>query len=323
MSILFLGGRNTPPLPRRPAELRLSAFQYGYYITRCTYCASGGNLMLLNIQTKIMKTSKIKLPQYEPIPCWYELFMKNDYILGIRVHRQSLSEIVVDTWDTAPGIEHLVKKFKLEKFTSPHEGSWGFQDVLLLGESDHPDWIVWEFNLPKIKSTEGLDESSPKDIVALRASLYILFSLGLRFMKNETNWPTSQLIVVGNIELPDIEWRNSGSLGAILTPATISWISKQPHNCHNKDMVEAMKKAHEFMWTGASRNERFGAMTRGRYIFLDVPGDACGLGPDSYGDDTKNDGYNIGPHNVDSSLQQFTLLVGLAKLHDLIRADGF
>ena len=85
-----------------------------------------------------------------------------------------------------------------------------------------------------------------------------------------------------------------------------------------------MRTAHSFIWDGASRSERYGArIGHPKWIYLDVPGDACDLSPDNNSHNDMDQGYTLVPHNVDSGLQQLTFIVGLAKMHDLIRADGF
>ncbi|MBC7766514.1 hypothetical protein H7Y21_00775 [Arenimonas sp.] len=112
-------------------------------------------------------------------------------------------------------------------------------------------------------------------------------------------------------------------MSVILTPQVLTWINKQPE-AHVKEIQDAMRTAHSFMWDGASRSDRYGARIGSpKWIHLDVPGDACDLSSDNNRHNEMDQGYTLVPHNVDSGLQQLTFIAGLAKMRDLIRADGF
>jgi hypothetical protein len=78
------------------------------------------------------------------------------------------------------------------------------------------------------------------------------------------------------------------------------------------------------MW----QNKRYSHLVHGQFrvhtrapkkIFFNIPGDACDLSPECFVDQHHEGGYWLVPHNVDSSIQQLTFLMGLAKLHDLVR----
>lgn len=56
-------------------------------------------------------------------------------------------------------------------------------------------------------------------------------------------------------------------------------------------------------------------------LFLNCPGNACGLGRPADGELYPGRGYELRSHNVDFLFQQLTLLMGLAAIHDLARAD--
>lgn len=247
--------------------------------------------------------------------------MRSDYIVGIMVHRQVFLEVMLQNWSTAPVIEQLSKLFGFKSFTPPTEGSWGFDDSLSLGKSAQPEWILWEFKLPKIRSKDGVGESSTKGIAALRCSLHVLFLI-LSMVKEETNSSEKQLIVIDSISLPIGDRRCSGSIDAVLTPTAISWLSKQPTG-HIEEIVESMKRASEYMWEGVTRTNRFGAECDGRFIYLDIPGEACHLYPENNHNPKSEEGYSMSCHNTDSSLQQLTFLVGLARLHVLMRHDDY
>lgn len=60
-------------------------------------------------------------------------------------------------------------------------------------------------------------------------------------------------------------------------------------------------------------------LQKGRLI-MDCPGDACGVYPNEWVEE--DNGYKFACHNVDSPMQQLTLLAGLAALHDEARKAG-
>ena len=156
--------------------------------------------------------------------------------------------------------------------------------------------------------------------MAIRASLYVAF-LVLSLFEGDTGWQSNQLILVENICLPREEiWQGGGSLSATLTPDAIRWIARQPHNTDLEPVVKEMRAADEYLWPGNSdRSYRFSALCRQpKWINFNIPGNACGLDPDSYSETSLDEGYSLVPHNADSSLQQFTFLVGLAKLNDMM-----
>ena len=115
-----------------------------------------------------------------------------------------------------------------------------------------------------------------------------------------------------------------GSLHATVCPPLCVWLSQQEHDSDSLEIVEAMKKV---FWHMSSRPDpdsfdyvRFRAwMRQPKWINLDCPGNACGLDPDDYGNLSLERGYGLAPHNVDTPIQQLTLLSGLAALCQLAR----
>ena len=61
-------------------------------------------------------------------------------------------------------------------------------------------------------------------------------------------------------------------------------------------------------------------LKNGRLI-MNCPGDACGIHPENWYEENDK-GYEFNCHNVDSPMQQITLLAGLAALHDEARRAG-
>lgn len=60
-----------------------------------------------------------------------------------------------------------------------------------------------------------------------------------------------------------------------------------------------------------------------KFLFLFCGGNACGICPEDYYDNSLEVGYELIPCNIDSLIQQFILLAGLAKICQLAREDGY
>ncbi len=265
------------------------------------------------------------------VPAWYEIGVRDAGTLLLHAHRKTLAAAEALPWATAPGPAHMAKTWGLEPFTPPREGNCGFGETLVLAASDRPEWVTWEVPLPKIRASLGEFEEWPKSrILSLRATLDFIFRnvfFCVHYDGLNTNWPEGQLLVVEGVCLPDpgpdsLGGASSGSLSASITPDVCRWLAAQPHDEHCQPIVDAMRAADGFMWEGRDSGYRFGAWCRQpKWLNLSVPGNACGLDPDGYNQANDDSGYELVPHNVDSTLQQLTLLVGLAKLHDLVRAD--
>ena len=253
------------------------------------------------------------------IPAWYELSLEDDSTICISVHRKALENIQNRGWDGAPAVAAMQKQFGFDTFTKPREGDCGFQNMFKLGKSDRPDWIVWQVQLPVIKTEE---HNNPWDqALAIRATLWLFLSNALWLFEGNTGWPKPQLIVVEDICLPSEGNRmGSGALSATLMPPVMPWLTEHKDHTQIEAVVEAMKKADNHMWPSDKRYGRFEALFhKPKWLNLDVPGDACELAG-GYNDESLKHGYTLHPHNVDSSIQQLTFLAGLARLHDLVRA---
>lgn len=76
------------------------------------------------------------------------------------------------------------------------------------------------------------------------------------------------------------------------------------------------------LWPFIQREFRV-LLRRPKWVNFSCPGNACGLDPEDYYEKSLDWGYQLVPHNVDSPLQQLTLLAGVAMLYQLARQEGF
>ena len=238
---------------------------------------------------------------------WYELGLSKDgQAVQIRVHRAALQVLQNEPLGTAPLVSDALKEEIT--FTEPYEGNCGFENAFKLASSNHPDWIVWEFALPKIQTDEH------KTIYALRLTIYMFLSVRLRDFESNTGWSKPQLINILAFETESCG-RGSGGLGALLSETAVSWITDESNHVHFLEIAEAMKSAFLFMADGnLGRSGRFGVDYSNSYFTFTVSGDATYINGRVWDEECE-----VGSHNVDSTVQQFSLLCGLAALHDLIR----
>ncbi len=256
-----------------------------------------------------------RCPEREIIPAWYELSVKDEKTLLIRIHVAAMDRLEKIKKNLPIVTDY--EKLSTDSFTEFKIGkSWGFGEVLISCKSDHKDWLAYECILPVLRSDKT-------NILGLRSTLAMLFTT-LWLFEESTDCKRPQLMVVDNFVVGGYLW--GGALNVTLTPTVIAYLSKIPNNFCLTDVEKAMIRADAHMWPerkSSSYFHYFQALCRQpKWINFTVPGNACGLDPDGYYDTSLDRGYSLGPHNTDTSLQQLTLLVGLAKLQDLIRKDS-
>jgi hypothetical protein len=244
----------------------------------------------------------------------YELVYR-EHTLVVRIHPKAWSEFPQVNWMETPIVKQYEKTYGFS-FVSPDVGKWGFEKSLETSISAEDGWYEVCAKLPKIRNNDHNSQ------VPLRVSLNLLFlilSIGLG-EKKDTAHHLPQLIVVNGLRVE--VGHHGGSLSAEVSDEVAQWIDQQPHEAHNTVIVQAMKDAYHYMWPEDRKWSRFGALCRKTgLIYLDVPGQACGLGPDKYSGGEIVGGYELVPHNVDSGLEQLSLIAGLAKLHELVKKD--
>ncbi len=264
----------------------------------------------------------MKFPIRDTIPAWYELDVERDRndTLIIRIHNAAMEELERIT-DSSPIVMEYREGLHLPEFIGHTSGRLGFGGVFCKIPCEQNGWFAFRATLPVIKKSPRQDPewTSPN---ALRATLDIIFIV-LSLFDGDTGWHLPQLMVVEGMLI--VEGMHGGSLSVTLTPDMIQFLAKQPDDQDLKKVINAMGRADAFMWQEKWENEAYhstqyrAVCRQPKWINLSVPGDACGLDPSDYYDKSLERGYKLSPHNVDSGLQQLSLLMGLAKLHSLAR----
>mgnify|MGYP006293174451 CR=1 FL=1 len=100
---------------------------------------------------------------------------------------------------------------------------------------------------------------------------------------------------------------------------TVRWLSTQPDLSR---VTDAMQSAHSILFKveGLHQHEfRAEVSDNGGWLNMNCPGDACGLDPYTTIRQKESSAYEFTCHNIDNTLQQLTLLAGLAALHDQVK----
>lgn len=163
-----------------------------------------------------------------------------------------------------------------------------------------------------------------KPVFAISASFTLFFQLAVFKMKKQeavsSRFP--QLILVDTITQ---QGSHGGSLDGTYSIQLAKWLSSFESNTEISEMTEAMVRAWEKMFRKVDEYDRhdFYAKVANENGWLNVScsGDRCGLHPaDSWGPE-RGRGYKFSCHNVDSPMQQLTLLAGLAALCDRAKKE--
>lgn len=281
------------------------------------------------------------------MPCWYELSWKDNVVnpaIIVKIHKD-LEEKFEEILSTALMFESLMKEFKFKFFQGTLGQSFGYENSFKK-QLDQNEFACFSVDLPKVKKEEtvacGMCHGSGEgwiageeclhcegkgrehkidwhDAFAVSASFTVLFK-AIFYNELETSAKVPQLLTVQTMTKADM---HGGSLNGMYSIPLVRWLGTIAKR-QIEEMITAMTRAYNFMCESSPNDNRFYARVESSDGWLNVscPGDACGLNP-SHGSlqGRVGRGYQFSCHNVDSPLQQLTLLAGLAALHDKARRE--
>lgn len=260
----------------------------------------------------------MKLPKRDIIPACYDLTLEGTTLL-FHVHPRGAEVLKQVLNGPVPLVSVLREELSLPKFIPPTEEQWGFGKILTCRQSALSGWILYQCPLPVVLGPQIGDEANWQEAFAVSATLQVLFrALVLEVLEGERDSLLPQLLFIDGMVARG--GMHGGSLHATLCPPLCTWLSQQEDNSECPEIVEAMKRVFEHM-SGREESEFRAWLRQPKWINLSCPGDACGLDPDGYNDLSLERGYTLSPHNVDTPIQQFTLLSGLAVLCQLARGS--
>jgi len=258
-----------------------------------------------------------RLIKYGNIPCWYELsWDKKTPGIILRIHRDFIENTEFDflnSWQ----VKELMEDFKFSEFKADFNQDIGFGGAFK-NQGKNKDGF-WNFlvEIPQIKTATGVDFRQA-DIIS--GSFTALTNFLSSFCKKETSTPFSQLITLNTITKSNLIQKGyslSGEISFLLR----GWLADVSGRGEIPEVIQAMKVAYQKMSGSFKYHEgefRMDIWGNGGLV-VSCPGDACSFCPNQSDlfDNTK--GYKFGSDNVDNPMQQITLVVALAALHDMAR----
>lgn len=223
--------------------------------------------------------------------------------------------------------------------------SYGFGDSLEVIET-RPEETVWQINLPQIlvrtdrrcprcrgkKKENGHScfscHGTGKELehhfergYMVTATLSALF-LFLNVFGEETKCSNSGKKQFLTINTVCDRGQQGSSLGGMFSPDFIRRLKTFGADHHFKEVDLAMCKVHNHMWQSNSKLYEPRCYTFQNLIgnlIVQVPGDACEIHPSPHVEEIEDGmGADWTCHNVDTPLQQLTLITGLASIFDLV-----
>jgi len=281
----------------------------------------------------------------ETLPCWYELSWNPKKVaIILRIHRDFIRDKKVIP-ENAPIVQYFKQEFGFQHFGRDPACDFGFDQAFKLKNS-FGEFVEFEISIPKIRiktdkhcgSCRGtgkdqfrqgkclLCEGTGKEYYydwkkarMISASFNIFFVFAFMH-QGETSAKTPQLM---EIQVTTDRGMHGGSLCGVYGIKTCDFLRSLGPRYQISEMVEAMVASNRRMFGKVSRYEEsyFWAIVEGSKGWLNVscPGNACGLHPGVNCQMELGRGYEFSCHNVDSPMQQLTLLSALAVLHDLVR----
>lgn len=278
--------------------------------------------------------------------CWYELsWAEKETAILLRVHKDFIKimefNIARETDLPLFGIiADLKKALGFEKFTISFNENFGFDDAFLrIGEKD--GFVEFLIKIPEVqKYTEeichyckgsGEDKNfnrecswchgNGKHLIfdwksadAISAS-FTVFSMLARFSDIKTSSNLPQLFVVQTITKKKM---GGGAVFGIYSPILCNWLVSIGET-EIPEAVVAMQEAYKKMFgIHGFYEDEFRAHNDSGWLIIDCPGDRSGIHPSNT---CRGEGCDVSCHNVDNSVQQITLIAGLAALHDKARKE--
>jgi hypothetical protein len=297
-----------------------------------------------------METRDFKILTQDNIPCWYELSWREKRpAVVLKVHKDFIKESKAVS-DDAPIVNQLKEEFGFKDFIGNFDGDFGF-DKAFIRDKETEEFVEFLIKIPRVKRETGknceycngsgwdkrLDNKcihcngKGKEYIydyqsayAISASFHVFFVLTYHPEK-ETSSALFQLLTVTVSTTRD--W-HGGSLSGMYSVPLCDWLDslreKRTANIAAiPEMIKAMQSAYRAMLGLTEYEEHYFRASvdyEGGWLNVSCPGDACGLNPVHMGP-KKGKGYDFSCHNVDTPVQQITLLAGLAALHDKARKE--
>lgn len=216
-------------------------------------------------------------------------------------------------------INLLIKtlNWKLSSFIPPSEDEWGFGKTFAWEDPQTLDQVLLSCTLPDISSPTPENWQRMHDTSASLNLLFRFFNLASRKQDDSQK----QLLHI---------MLEHATINAVLSTRLMPFLASFPQDTKHLEIEQTMYQAYLQMARAEDKRHYlryyFSVQTRQspRGLYLKCPGISdCSLNAGYYRSSRPDIGYLLEPHNVDNCLQQFTFLVGLAKLNQQAKEVGF
>lgn len=283
-----------------------------------------------------------KLLPYETLPCWSKLtWTPSPPAISCFVHRDIIS--VLDSMtDSDPRIQHYSKYG-----TFVNEPTrWGINGTLARFPVSFSGFTEFQAKLPQVKRqsqkpcpecggikskeqsfercfscygkghTHSYDHSVSR---AISASFTILTHF-INWIPKERDTKSKQIqLITANLAVMDGQYPLSGECSKEFA----QWLRSKKEYEEFPDATKATRVSWKRFFNQVDKLDRHRllaiALSDGRFL-ISCPGDACEIASDSIYI-RKDMGHEFNCHNMDSSMQQLTLLAGLAALEMQARKE--
>lgn len=260
---------------------------------------------------------------FESVPHTHEIVIDEENAIISFSLRPNLNDFVFQLLGgTNMRAEYTAKECKISAFIKPNEKGWGYGRVFQLGKSQvENDWVTWDCKLPYRPDWKKLDEISAS-ISDLSVAISLFESKGEEFKDH-------QFLSLDCVIVKSQDYLNGGSFSFFYSKevldfaATIwgdNWIESEKYlailNCMKKIYAHVAGKKYFYMMRDDFHIGQHQANPR--WPTFRVPGDCACISPEQHSFD-EDYGARYSPHNVDSKIQQLSLLVGVIKLANMAR----
>lgn len=280
------------------------------------------------------------------LPCWYELsWQKESPALILRIHKDFIQNLELPP--DVPILKSFMEEFNLASSSLNFQQDVGFENSFKRqGEKDN--FVIFRAEIPEIatlgkEKCPGCKGSKKRDFdreclecsgtgkqinidwhraYAVSASLSLLTKVLSHREKVLSTLP--QLLTLKTAITADMNrapvW---GEIGLTLR----NWLITQDTQPISQEIVQAMQSAYQKMWAINKLSRCELAYFRSQIdekglFYIECPGtNSCSIFHDQAWDIGEGKGYNFTNHNIDTPLQQLTLVAGLAVLHDYARRE--
>lgn len=283
----------------------------------------------------------MKMIEKKDSPCWYKLsWIKEEKAILLRIHEDFINDFEPIS-SSNNLILNYMKEFKFSNFSGNLDDDFGFNRALkFMGRKNDFNEFLMKAPVVSEKSNKicsnckgsgknwtgdtcfQCNGSGKEDSYSWRSAdetavSFSILSRALRYFEKDTSTTFPQLFTVETMAKKILS--HGSSLGGTYSVSFCDWLRSLDTNIIFSETIEAMKIAYSCAFGEIIKISQFNAyLGSGKgWLVINCPGNSSGLHPsEQRGYSEKGKGYRFSCHNIDTPVQQFSLLTALSTLHD-------